>query len=349
MPATASSQVVKAIKKVLPSVVSIVMTKNLDFSKIRVDALSAKTAVKKRKIRVGGGSGFIAHESGIILTNRHVLEDATADFLVVLQTGQKIKPEILACDPINDVAILKIERPKEIKELPAALLGDSDKIELGQTVIAIGNALGMFKNTVSCGVVSGLSREIQAENELSRKKTKLRGLIQTDAAINPGNSGGPLVDLRGYAVGINAAMVSGAQSIGFALPVNNAKEDLFELEKYGRLIEPYLGVRYLTINEQARQDFNLPVNQGALIIAEHDFSTGKQQAIVPASPAHKAGLAETDIILTINSQPVSWEKTINDILQECPINEKIPFKILRKNKEKIIWVVLEEKTKPKNL
>lgn len=346
-----SSQVVTAVKKVLPAVVSIVMTRNMPPLGPRVDSLSPRKEIvgKRKKIKIGGGSGFIVNPEGIIVTNRHVIEDRKTNLLVILQDGRHFQPEILACDMINDIAILKITLPaaKTIPPqktgLPVVKLGDSSKLELGQTAIAIGNALGMFRNTVSTGVVSGMSREIQAESEITRQQTHLRGLIQTDAAINPGNSGGPLVDITGKAIGINAAMVSGAENIGFALPINNAIRDLQELKKYGRIRHPFLGVRYLAVTEELKNDFNLPVNQGALIIAEPDFSRGIRQAVIPGSPAAKAGLKEADIIFEIEKQKVTPEKSVADILQECEIGKKITFKILRKGKEKLVNIILAER------
>ena len=320
------SSITKAVKKALPSVVNIVMSKGLkSFS----------------KIKVSGGSGFIVEKNGIVLTNRHVVEDKKAEYLVILQDGEKIKPKILAVDRINDIAILKINK----KNLPAIELGNSLKLELGEEVIAIGNALGLFKNTVSTGVISGLSREIEAQNELSQKQASLRGLIQTDAAINPGNSGGPLINTKGKAIGINAAMVFGAENIGFALPINNAKKDLQDFKKYGKIREPYLGFRYMSITEEIKEELNLPVKKGALIISEPDITQRNiKHAIIPHSPASKSGLKETDIILNLNNTEITTEKNIHDIIKECSIGEKLPLKILRKGKEKNLKIVLGEKS-----
>lgn len=344
MPQNESGQVIKAIKKVLPAVVSITMTKNLQFPASSLDLFGGGFAMppKKKKVKLGGGSGFIIDSGGVILTNRHVIEDPAAEYAVVLQTGEQPKPQILARDPINDIAILSIEPPRN-KKLPVVKFADSDKLALGQTVIAIGNALGLFKNTVSTGVVSGLAREIHAQSDISQERTKLRGLIQTDAAINPGNSGGPLVDLAGQVIGINAAMVFGAENIGFALPINNAKKDLEELKKHGRIRQPYLGVRYLPITEELKGIFNLPVNFGALVIAEPEITQGINQAVVPNSPAAKAGLKEADIILEVNNKKVSLEKNVTDIVQECEIGQQLPLKILRNGRERMLKLVLGER------
>ncbi|MBZ9572895.1 trypsin-like peptidase domain-containing protein [Patescibacteria group bacterium] len=337
-----TSPIVRAVKKVLPAVVSITMSKYLDFFEspsgiFGFEEFLAKP--KRKKVKIGGGSGFIVAENGIILTNRHVIEDPRAEYIIVLQSGEKLKPEILARDPINDVAILKIEKSR----LPQIELGDSSNLELGQEVIAIGNALGLFQNTVSTGVVSGLSREIKAQSDISRERTKLRGLIQTDAAINPGNSGGPLIDIEGKAIGINAAMVFGAENIGFALPINNAKKDLAELKKYGRIREPFLGVRYIPVTEDLKEKFNLPVDFGALVISEPEISKGIKQAVVPGSPAARAGIREADIILEIENKKITPDQPLDDALQELKIGQPLFLKVLRNGRPKTLKIILGEK------
>lgn len=344
---TENSLVVKAVRKTLPSVVSITMSKRLQVfeSPFPPNPFGVPfggepfASPKGKKVRIGGGSGFIIDPKGIILTNRHVVEDPAAEYVVILQNEEKLKPKILARDPIHDIAVLEIKKTG----LPTMQLGDSTKLELGQTVIAIGNALGLFRNTVSTGVVSGLSREIKAQSDISHEKTKLRGLIQTDAAINPGNSGGPLIDVKGKAIGINAAMVFGAENIGFALPINNAEKDLAELKKYGRIRQPFLGVRYLPITRELKKQFNLPVDFGALVIAEPEISQGIHQAVVPGSPAAKAGIREADIILEVKNKKVNPELSVNDIVQECKIGQTLPLKILRAGKEKTLKLTLGEK------
>ena len=337
-----NSPIIRAVKKVLPGVVSITISKYVEFFESPFSPFGFEEffgSPKTKKVKIGGGSGFIVDSSGIILTNRHVVEDPRAEYIVVLQNGEKLKPKILARDPINDIAILKIEKAG----LSFIELGDSSKLELGQQVIAIGNALGIFKNTVSTGIVSGLSREIKAQSGLTQKRTRLRGLVQTDAAINPGNSGGPLVDIAGAAIGINAAMVFGAENIGFALPINNAKKDLEEMKKYGRIRQPFLGVRYIPITKDLKEKFNLPIDFGALIISERGIEFGSGYAVAPGSPADKAGIKESDIILEIGYKKITEEQTIDDVLQKFKIGDKIDLKILRENKEKIIKLILAEK------
>ena len=340
--------ITKIIKKVLPAVISITASKNLEYVRnpfSRAMGQEFSNTLKRKKISVGGGSGFIIDPSGIILTNRHVVADPHAEYTAVLDfaqkhssddEGEKYKIEILAKDPINDVAVLKINK----KNLPVIELGDSSKLELGQTVIAIGNTLGIFRNTVSTGVISGLSRYITAFNALDNRSQRLRGLIQTDAAINPGNSGGPLIDIKGKAIGINAAMILGAENIGFTLPINTAKNDLEDIKKYGRIRQPFLGVRYILLNNLLQKKYNFPKDCGALVISEDDFE-GK--AVIPGSPAHKAGIKEADIILAIQEEKISPQNTLEDILQKFKIGEIINLKIIRDNKEIICETKIEEK------
>ncbi len=249
-----NSPIVAVAKKVCPAVITIVVSKDLpkiegfylfpfgggDFPLPKI-----KNG-KKEQVKIGGGSGFIISEDGLVLTSRHVVEDPDADYTVIVEPTKIYPAKILERDPINDVAILKIEG----KNLPCLDLGDSDKIELGQEVIAVGNALGEFHDTVSAGIISGLSRYIRATNEFTRQAERLRGLIQTDAAINPGNSGGPLVDFEGRVIGINTAMVMGAQNIGFAIPINYAKKDLEEIKKYGKIQVPFLGIKYIILSKE---------------------------------------------------------------------------------------------------
>lgn len=337
------SRVVQVIKKVLPTVVSITVSKYIEFLEKPLSPFypfgkfgESYGIPERKKIKIGGGSGFIVDKSGIILTNRHVVADSEAEYIVVLNNGKHYKAEILAKDPINDVAILKIEATS----LPIVELGDSAKLELGQTVIAIGNALGAFQNTVSVGIVSGLSRHITAFNEFDHKAQRLRGLIQTDAAINPGNSGGPLVDIDCKAIGINAAMVFGAENIGFALPINSAKKDLEDLKTFGHIRQPFLGVRYVLINKDLKKKLNLPVKQGALVISEN-IPDG--QAVVPGSPAAQAGVKEGDIILEIQKEKITFENTLEDILQKFKVGDSIELKALQDGKEKIFKAVLTER------
>lgn len=289
----------------------------------------------KEKTKVGGGSGFLVSEDGYILTSQHVVADTEADYAVVFEPTKTYSAKVISRDPISDIAILKIK----VKNFPCLELGDSDKIELGETVVAVGNALGEFSDTLSAGIISGVSRAITAFSGTTSQAAQLRGLIQTDAAINPGNSGGPLVNMEGKVIGINTAMVLGAQNIGFAIPINYAKRDLEEVKKYGRIKRPFLGIRYIILNKEIAKIHKLPVNYGALIVRE---SLG-ETAVVPNSSADKAGLREYDIILEINGEKVNEEKPLATTLQNYKIGSELLLKVLRDKKEIYLKVKLEEK------
>ncbi|MEK9186465.1 MAG: trypsin-like peptidase domain-containing protein, partial [Patescibacteria group bacterium] len=232
------------------------------------------------------------------------------------------------------VAVLKVNAQK----LPVVKLGDSSGIELGEGVIAVGNALGLFKNTVSTGIISGLSRSIKAATDPFHVQ-ELRGLIQTDAAINPGNSGGPLVNMSGNAIGINTAIVFGAQNLGFSIPINAARRDLADVKKFGRIRRPLLGLRYITIDENMQEKMKLPVANGAIVLHQGPHSP----AIIPNSPAHKAGIKEKDIILECNDQKITPEQTIQDLLEVMNVGDIMNLKVLRDNKELSLKIVLAER------
>jgi serine protease Do len=288
-------------------------------------------------VQIGGGSGFFISSKGILLTNKHVIADAKAEYTVLDSDDQKHDAEILARDPINDIAILRIVNAK--KKFPFLKMGDSSTIELGEPVIAIGNALGIFRNTVSTGIVSGLSRAIVAQADPKATPQEMRGLIQTDAAINPGNSGGPLVRFDGSVIGINAAIVFGAQNIGFALPIDAAKRDLEDIDTHGRIMRPLLGIRYITIDETLQEKLRLPVSYGALVAG----GKGQDPAIVMDGPAHKAGLQAKDIILECDGEKITKEHTIADLLQVKSANDVLRLRVLRDGEERSMDVTLEER------
>ena len=337
------SPIVEVAKKVCPAVITIVISKDLPkiegfyfFPYGGQKMIMPKIEKgKKEKTKIGGGSGFIISPDGYILTSNHVVEDPKADYTIIFEPKKKYPAKVLARDSINDVAILKIK----VKNFPYLKLGDSKKIELGQTVIAVGNALGEFHDTVSTGVVSGLSRYITAFSGLNHQAERLRGLIQTDAAINPGNSGGPLVNIEGEAIGINTAMIMGAQNIGFAIPINYAKKDLEEVRKYGKIKRPFLGIRYILLDEEISKQNKLPIDYGALIVRQ---ALG-EPAIVKGSTADKAGLKEFDIILECNNEKITEKNPLAHLLQKFKIGQEVFLKVLRAKKQITLKVKLEEK------
>lgn len=336
------SPIVEVAKKVCPAVITIVITKDLPkiegfyfFPFGGEEFIFPRVKKEKEKTKIGGGSGFVISADGYVLTSNHVVGDPEADYTVIVDPKHKYPAKVLARDPLVDVAILKIAE----KNLPYLELGDSDKIELGETVIAVGNPLGEFEDTVSAGIVSGLSRKITAYGGLAMRATSLRGLIQTDAAINPGNSGGPLVNMESKVIGINNAMVIGAQNIGFAIPINYAKKDLEEVREFGKIRRPFLGVRYIVLNEAITKAQKLPVNYGALVVRE---ALG-EEAVVRGSAADKAGLREYDIVLEVQGEKVTEENPLADILAKHEIGEEIEMKVLRGEKKLTLKTKLEEK------
>lgn len=334
---------IEAVKKIAPSVVSIVISKYLPKIKsIYPDPFfnpfffGDVEEGQKQKVSVGGGSGIIVHPDGLILTNKHVVFDPDAEYTVITIDGEEHPAKVLSRDPINDVAVIKINA----KGLPAARLGNSSKLELGQTVIAIGNALGMFSNTVSKGIISGLSRSISAALGADGAMEHLRGVLQTDVAINQGNSGGPLINLDGEIVGINTAIIAGAQNIGFSIPINWAKQDLEDIIKYGRIVKPFIGLQYVMLNKKLKKQYDLPIDCGALVVRDHTPGT---VAIVPNSPAEKAGIKENDIILELNSEKLNEKIDFSDMLQKCKVGDKIELTIMRKGGKLKLNAVLEER------
>lgn len=338
------SATVAAVEKVTPAVVSIVVTK--DLSGIYQNQFPFNDfwfglpfnfnlpQVPEGKQEIGGGTGFIIDaDKGLIVTNRHVVDDEQAEYSVVTNDGQSYDAKVLARDAFNDLAILQVTA----KNLVSVELGDSDSLAIGQTVIAIGNALGEYSNTVTRGVVSGIGRTILAGG--SSGSEKLEGIIQTDAAINPGNSGGPLINLAGQVIGINTAIDRQGQLVGFAIPINSVKKIIESVEQYGRIVRPYLGVRYILINEEIATKNNLAINYGALIVRGENSS---ELAIIPGSPADKANLRENDIILEIDGQKIDSDNSLAKIIQKYSPNDEMKLKIWRQGEEKEVVVKLEE-------
>ncbi len=340
------SPIVKIAKKVCPAVISIVVSKDLpkveDFYSFPYGGKEYIMPMVQKdgkglveKTQIGGGSGFIISRDGYVLTSNHVVADTTADYTVIIDPKHKHAAKVLSRNPINDIAVLKIEG----RHFPWINLANSDTIQIGEEVVAIGNALGEFTDTLSKGIVSGLSRYITAFGGADNQMQNLRGLIQTDAAINPGNSGGPLVNMKGQVIGINTAMIMGAQNIGFAIPVNYAKKDLAEVKKFGKIVVPFLGVRYVIISKDMAKANKLPVEDGALVVRE---MLG-EHPVIKGSAADKAGIKEFDILLEVNGQKITAQNPLASILQKCKIGQETHFKVLREGQELTLKAVLSEK------
>lgn len=314
--------VANVAKKVSPSVVSIVSSSST------VDPYTGQASMMKD----GAGTGIIMTKEGLIMTNKHVVEGGQSFNVYTYDNTEYKNAKVVATDPNNDIAFLKIEA----KNLAPAELGDSDKVEVGQSVVAIGNALGQFQNTVTTGVISGKSRPITA-NGSNGSSEALTNLFQTDAAINPGNSGGPLVDIEGRVIGINTAVAGNAENIGFAIPINDAKNVLNSVIKTGKIVRPYIGVRYITLNEEIAKANELGSSSGALV-----YGSGNQLAVLPGSPAAKAGIQEGDIILKIDGNEITESSPISSVIGKKKPGDKVEIIYLRDGKQSKATVTLAE-------
>ncbi len=278
------------------------------------------------------GTGIIASADGYIITNKHVINGAKK-VTVFLDDGTSYEDvEVVATDPLNDVAFLKI---KDVSDLPAATLGDSKTINVGQQVIAIGNALGEYKNSVTSGIVSGVGRSVTASDGSSYNVETLSDMIQTDAAINSGNSGGPLVNAAGEVIGINTATSTSAENMGFAIPISSTKGMLAQLKETGKAERAFLGVYSTQITPDAAKAYNLPVTSGAYL-----YSSSTYSAITKDSPAAKAGLKDKDIVLAVNGVKVGEAGTLSDLVSEYKPNDTVQLTVLRDGNEIAVNVTL---------
>ena len=359
---TQEQKIIDAVKLVSPAVVSIIITKDVPIIeqyftnpfeeffgqgspfRLQIPQYRQKGTEKKE---VGGGSGFIVSADGYVVTNKHVVLDEEADYTVFTNDGKSYPAKVLAKDPLQDLALLKITEEQIVNEqgafvatpFVASSLGDSDGLEIGQSVIAIGNALGEFRNTVSVGVISGLGRTITASGGANFVET-IEDVIQTDAAINKGNSGGPLLNLAGEVIGINTATVLDAQNIGFAVPINKVKRDIEQVRAVGKITYPFLGVRYVLITERIAEEQNLSVQYGVLVAK----GSQGESAVMPDSPAQKAGILEGDIILEFNGARISPDNSLAKLIQKYNPKDTVVLKVLRQGQEKIFTVVLGERS-----
>ncbi|PLX27455.1 2-alkenal reductase [Candidatus Parcubacteria bacterium] len=324
---------VRAIEKTIPAVVSILVYNEEDIVYYNLDT-GGQTATKENRLK-GRGTGFIISSEGYILTNKHVvsLADKSGSYRIVLNSGKQYYAQLIGKDPINDLAVLKIFD----QNLPYIELGDSSSLKVGYSVIAIGNALGVYNNTVTKGIVSGLGRSILA-SDANGTVEYIDNTIQTDAEINLGNSGGPLVDLNGKVVGVNVATDESGSSIGFAIPINDARPVINSIIESGRIIRPRLGLQYIMLTPEIALDNKLNKTEGAWI------STGNSDSnpIVEGGPADLAGLEPGDIVFEINAIKVQGTDTLLSIIQRYKPGDKIGMKVLRGERVLILVAELDE-------
>lgn len=309
------SSVIKVVEETSPAVVSVV-------AKVTgYDFFSGPYTEES-----GIGTGFIVRKDGLIFTNKHVVDDERLEYSVALKNGKEIYPvKEIVKDPTQDFAIIKIEADN----LTTVDLGDSDSLKVGQTVIAIGNALGRFTNTVTKGVVSGLGRGIEAGGGGFSAGEYLDDVIQTDAALNPGNSGGPLVNLAGQVIGINVAISASGQSIGFAVPINSVKKALTSYEEKGKITRPLLGVSYMVVDQSTAKLRNIP--QGAFV-----------QEVIKDSAAENAGIRQGDIITKINGKALADGFTLAGAIRGLNVGDDIKVAIYREGETIVVSVKLGE-------
>lgn len=283
-------------------------------------------------VQRASGTGIILTKEGLIITNRHVVPAGTTTVSVTLSDGTTYEDVEVVGRTTNsdtlDIAFLKIKDLKG-KTLTPAEIGDSSSMKVGDPVVAIGNALGEFSNSVTSGIISGFGRNVQASDDSGQTSESLVGLIQTDAAINQGNSGGPLVNLEGKVIGINTA-VAQAENIGFAIPINDVKGMIDSVQKTGKLQRPYLGVLNITLNEEIAKQVGLTLVKGAYIPLA---SASAQSPVAPGSPAEKAGLKEGDVITKVNDDVIDSKKSLSSLINKRKVGEKITLTVMRDGKE----------------
>lgn len=285
-----------------------------------------RQAPQEQNVEQDIGSGFVVSNDGLIVTNKHVVSDTSAQYRVFTKDDKLYEVQKIYRDPVNDLAILKIDIPND--ELKPVELGDSSSLKVGQFVIAIGAALGEFRNTVTTGVISGLGRTISAGSPFQGTEN-LDNVIQTDAAINPGNSGGPLMNSLGQVIAVNVAVASGAQNIGFALPISVVKDSLDNFNKTGQFSRPYLGIRYRDI--EAKEAIAKGWVEGAGVVE-----------VVTGSPAEGAGIKVGDIVTKIDGDKITSKNPLSSVVSKKKVGQEIKVTVWREGEETTLTVILKE-------
>lgn len=325
------STVIDIVDKVGPSVVTVSISKTQAIQPFDIwDPFGffgqQQPSTQQEKIEQDIGTGFVIRQDGLIVTNKHVVSDREAKYRVITNDNKEYQVERIDRDPSNDVSFIRIDA----KGLKPVILGDSQNLKVGQFVVAIGTALGEFRNTVTTGVISGLGRGITAGSPLEGYVERLDNVIQTDAAINPGNSGGPLLNSLGQVIGINVAVAANGENIGFAIPISVVKESLDNFNKTGKFSRPYLGVRYRMISQATALMNDVP--QGALVIE-----------VVENSPASQVGVKVGDIITKLDDQAIKEsDGGLAKIISSKKSGQEVKLTIWRDGEEKEINLKLEE-------
>lgn len=312
--------------KVSPSTVAIT-------TEAVIDTGRSFFGTQQQQVSEGAGSGIIISKDGYVMTNKHVVPDGTNNVTVITSDGHEYKNvKVVARDPSNDIAFLKIDNANG---LVPAQIGDSNQVQPGQQVVAIGNALGIFRNSVTSGIISGTGRPLTASDDTGATSEQLEDMFQTDAAINPGNSGGPLVNLKGEVIGMNTAVSQDGQGIGFAIPMADAKVEISSIINQGKLTKSYLGVRYVTLTPDVAQQVNVTATDGAYV-----QSGAGTPGVVPGGPAASAGVHEGDIITKVNNDKIVSGKSLASLLAQYAPGEKVTLTIMRGGKTMTLQATL---------
>ena len=334
------SATIAVVERVTPAVVSIVVKKergqtrssNPYYNSFFYSSLTEEEAAEL--VEVSSGTGFFVTEDGYLLTNRHVVDESDAQFFVVTNEGEELPAELIDIDPFQDIAILRAQG----SNFATVSLGDSEQIRIGQTVIAIGNTLSEFRNTVTKGVISGIDRRVTAGDAFSAEV--IEQAIQTDAAINPGNSGGPLINLLGEVIAINTAVSYEGESVAFAIPINEAKRAINDVQEYGRIIRPWLGVRYVLVQPDGDTG-GIDYEVGALIV---EGGQPGESGVFEGSPADLAGLKENDVIISIDGAYLSQDAALSEVIAKYHPEDVVTVGIIRDNAFLELAVTLAEYT-----
>lgn len=348
------SDITKAIERVSPSVVSIVALKDVPVNYYyRTDKNVTNPFVSPffnnpletqlpnveyKYEEVSGGTGFIVQADGLVLTNRHVVQDEEADYKIVLSDGSEYEAEVKSRDPFDDVAILQIVMKDAGKaDFPFVEFDDSDSLKIGQRVVAIGNALAQYNNTATEGIISAKGRDVAAYDEGAGLTRNLSGLLQTDAAINFGNSGGPLVDMDGKVIGMNSAVANSANGIGFAIPSNDIAPILKSFQENGEIVHPVLGVRFLMLTEAEAQEIDKSLKSGALLVADE---LNGVDSVIKDGAADNAGLQGLDVILAVDGEEINLDNPLHKVIRKYAPGDKITLRVWREGKEIEVNVTL---------
>ena len=334
---------VDAWETAAPAVVSVVAMKDLSsyYDQFSFNGFPNTSTGTGELEEVSSGTAFIITADGLAVTNKHVVEDTTAEYVVILSDGTELDATVLDRDTLNDIALMQLSGDDDvIGDLPTLEFADSDDISVGQSVLAIGNALGEYSNTTTAGIISATGRAILAAGTYGGTES-LVDLILTDAAINPGNSGGPLVNMSGEVVGMNTAVDTSAEGIGFAIPANDIAMVVSSYQEFGEIIRPFVGVRYVMLNAGMVKRLQLPIDAGAFITGDKQAGVS---AIIEGGPADKAGLTGGDVIISLGGQELNENYTLSNAIAGYYVGETVVLEVWREGEILTVDLTLEQRT-----